>query len=150
MSRPRPRGSVAAATAGVLFAIALSLELWLILLAISSLTAVLVRQRLLARRGLPARLAGWAAHAPCGPSPPVALERAMAVDLAAVSGGHLDLLERAQLVVADSVDDPWRRALGEERLGRAHRLVAERALVGIAPRREPAAAWRTARAPSWP
>lgn len=44
-------------------------------------------------------------------------------------------------MLADSVDDPWRRALGEERLGRAHRLVSERALVGIAPRRESAGAW---------
>jgi hypothetical protein len=128
--------ALAVAGAGVVFAVAWSFGLWLIVLTLSSLAAVLARQRLHARRGLPARLAAWAAHAPRGPSTPIALEHAMAVDLAAVSQGHLDSLERAQAVLTHTAEDPWRRALGEERLATAHRLVVDGALVGVHCQRE--------------
>ncbi|HEV3402360.1 MAG TPA: hypothetical protein VG078_11115 [Acidimicrobiales bacterium] len=144
MSRAHRRRTLAVVGA-VEFAVAWYYGLWLVVLALSSAAAVLARQRFVARRGLPARLAAWAAHAPCGPSTPVALEHAMAVDLAAVSEGHLDSLERAQAVLAHTVEDPWRRALGEERLTRAQRLVGEGALVGVHPRVEsPVAALRRA------
>jgi hypothetical protein len=128
--RGRRRAEVAV-VAGLTFAVAWSFGLWFIVLALSSAAAILARQRFLARRGLPARLAAWAVHAPCGPSTPVALEHAMAVDLAAVSGGYLDCLARTQRMLALSVGDPWRRGLGEERLERAGRLVADGAFVGI-------------------
>jgi hypothetical protein len=134
--RAHRRGSIAILAAAALFAVAWSLELWLIVLTLCGAAAVLARQLVLARRRLPARLAAWAAHAPCGPSPPLALEHALAVDLATVSQGYLDSLERAHALLADRVDDRWRCALAAERLGRAQRLVVEGALVGIEPRRE--------------
>ena len=137
MGRAHRRGWIGVVAAAALFAVACSLGLWLIVLALCGAAAVLVRHRVLARRGLPARLAAWAAHAPCGPSPPLALEHAMAVDLAAVSRGYLDCLDRAVAVLADRVDDRWRCALGGERLARAQRLVADGELVGINPRSEP-------------
>jgi predicted small integral membrane protein len=137
MGRAHRRAWVGVVAAAALFAVACSLGLWLIVLALCGAAAVLARHRVLARRGLPARLAAWAAHAPCGPSPPRALEHALAVDLAAVSRGYLDCLDRAGAVLADRVDDRWRCALGTERLARAQRLVADGALVGISPRREP-------------
>ena len=86
-------------------------------------------------------MASWALHASCGPSTPSALEHVLAVDLAATCEGRLDCLERAQAVVASGVDDPWRRALGEERLARAHCLVANDALPGVTVRRESSVAW---------
>ena len=62
-----------------------------------------------------------------------------------MSQGQLDSLDRAQLIVADSVEDPWRRALAGERLARAEGLVAEGGLIGVSPRREkPIAALRRA------
>ena len=136
MSGARRRGALAATGGAVVFAVAWSFGLWLIVFALSSLAAGLARQRLLARRGLPVRLAVWAAHAPWGLSTPVALEHAMAVDLASVSRGHLDSLERAQAVLVRTAEDPWRRALGEQRLARAHRLVADGSLVGVHCRHE--------------
>ncbi len=131
MSRTRCRHAVTIAFGAALLAVAWSLGVWLVVLTLCSAGAVLTRQRLLARRGLPVRLAAWAVYAPCGPRPPVALEHALAADLAAVSQGHLESLQRAQAVLAESVDDPWHRALGEERLAAAHDLVTTGALVGI-------------------
>lgn len=110
--------------------------LWLLVLGLGSVGAVLVRHHLLTRRQLPARVAAWALHAPRGLSPPGALEHAIAVDLAAVSRGHLACFDLAQAVVAESVDDPWRRALAGERLARAHDLVAGGDLVGVRARQE--------------
>ncbi len=133
----RRRRSFLVVGAAVLFAVAWAFGLWLIVLVLFSAAVVTARQRLLARRGLPARLAAWAQHAPCGPATPVALEHAVSVDLAAISEGDLEALERAQGILADTVDDPWRRAPGEERLATAHRLVADGALVGIRRRVEP-------------
>ena len=135
-TRSRRRGSLIVTAAAFIFAVAWAFGLWLIVLLLLSAAAVLARQRVLARRGLPARLVAWAEHAPCGPATPVALEHAVSVDLAAISEGDLDALERAQAVLADTVEDPWRRALGEERLSTAHRLVARGALVGIRRRGE--------------
>lgn len=56
----------------------------------------------------------------------------IAVDLAVISEGHLDRLDRAQVVLRESVDDPWRRALADERLTRARNLVEGGRLVGVA------------------
>jgi hypothetical protein len=138
--RARRRGVIAVVAGAVLFVVAGSMGLWLIVLMLCSVAASVTRHRLLARRGLPARLAAWAVHAPCGPSTPAALEHAIAVDLAAISRGHMDVLERAQVALGDAVDDPWRRGLGEERLAAARRLVADGRLVGITPRRQSGAA----------
>jgi hypothetical protein len=147
MGRAHRRGSIAILAAAALFAVAWSLELWLIVLALCGAAAVLARHRVLARRGLPARLAAWAAHAPSGPSPPLALEHAMAVDLAAVSRGYLDCLERAHAVLADRVDDRWRCALGAERLARAQRLGGDDELGGNTPGGSPPAPGCAARRP---
>ena len=136
LRRTHLRASVALVAAGVLFAVAWSLGLWLIVLAVCGAAAALARQLVVVRRRLPARLAAWAAHAPCGLSSPLTLEHALAADLAAVSQGYLDSLERAHALLADRVDDRWRCALGGERLARAQRLVTEGVLVGIEPRGE--------------
>ncbi len=141
MSTARRRGTVAVGGGATVFAIAGWFGLWLIVLALVSAATVLFRRRLVTRRGLPARVAAFALHAPCGPSTPAALEHALAVDLAATCDGRLDCLERAQVVVAEGVDDPWRRALGQERLGRAHCLLTNGALPGVTVRRESNFAW---------
>jgi hypothetical protein len=119
-----------------LVALAWVFGLWLFVLGLASAGAVVVRHRILTLRQLPARVAAWALHAPRGLSPPVALEQAIAVDLAAVSQGQLDCLDRAQGVVAESVDDPWRRELAAERLARAHDLIAGGDIVGVTAREE--------------
>ncbi len=136
MSRSWRRFRFGALLYVLVVALAWVFGLWLFVLGLVSAGAVLLRHRVLTRRQLPARLAAWALHAPRGLSPPVALEHAIAVDLAAVSQGQLDCLDRAQCVVADSVDDPWRRALAAERLTRAHDLVAGGSLVGVSAREE--------------
>jgi hypothetical protein len=136
MSRTRRRGAGAMAVGAALFAVAWAMGLWLIVLGLVSAAKVLARQQLAARRGLPARVAAWALHAPRGPSTPGALEHALAVDLATSCDGRLDCLRRAQAVVAEGVDDAWRRALGEERLARAQRLVADGDIAGVTAHRE--------------
>ena len=125
---------------GLLFAVAWAFGLWLIVLGSFSAGVILIRQQVLARRQVPTRLAAWALHAPRGLSPPPALEHAITVDLAAVSQGHLDSLDRAQAVVANSVDDPWRRALAAERLAGARHVIAGDGLVGIKRRQDTPAA----------
>ena len=136
MSRPGYPWWAKAATSALALAAAWALGLSLIVLGMSSAAVVLARQRLLARRRLPVRLVAWALHAPRGPSPPMALEHAIAVDLAVVSEGYLDRLSRAEVVVGDCVDDPWRRALAVERLTMAQNLIESGRLVGVRPRRE--------------
>jgi len=120
----------------LVLAAALVLALWLFVVGLFSAGAVLFRHRVLTRRQLPARVAAWALSAPRGVSPPAAMEHAFAVDLAAVSQGYLDCLDRAQAVVAQRVEDPWRRALGAERLTRARDLVAGGAIAGVKAQRE--------------
>ena len=120
----------------VVLAVASVFGVWLFVLGLGSAGVALVRHRILARRQLPARLAAWAVHAPRGLSPPVALEHVIAVDLAAVSQGQVDCIHRAQSVVAGSIDDPWRRALANERLARAHDLVVRGGVVGVSARHE--------------
>jgi hypothetical protein len=137
MGRAHRRDWISVVAGAALLILAWSLGLWLIVLALCSAAAVVGRHRVFARRVLPARLAAWAAHAPYGPSPPIALEHALAVDLAAVSRGYLDCLERAHGVLAGRIDDRWRCALGAERLARAQRLVGDGQLMGLTPRREP-------------
>ena len=128
---------------GSLIALAMAaswgLGLWLIVFALFSAVVVLARQRLVSRHRLPIRLLAWALHAPHGPSPPVAIEHAIAVDLAVISEGHLDRLDRAQVVLRESVDDPWRRALADERLTMAKNLVESGRLVGVKPHHETSA-----------
>lgn len=128
---------------GSLLALAMAaswaLGLWLIVLGLFSVIVVLARQRFLSRHRLPIRLIAWALHAPHGPSPPVAIEHAIAVDLAVISEGHLDRLDRAQVVLGDAVDDPWRRALADERLTMARNLVESGRLVGVKPHHETSA-----------
>lgn len=139
----RPRGHwrwVRGSLSALAVAVAWALGLWLIVLGMFSAVVVLARQRFLARHRLPVRLVAWALHAPHGLSPPVALEHAIAVDLAVVSEGHLDRLDRAQLVLEDRVDDPWRRALAAERLTRAQNLIESDRLVGVRVRRQTSAA----------
>ena len=123
-------------------AAAWALGLWMIVLGIFSVVVVLARQRFLARHRLPVRLVAWAVHAPQGLSPPVALEHAIAVDLAVISEGHLDRLDRAQVVLGDEVDDAWRRALATERLTLAKNLIETGRLVGVSAGRETSAAGR--------
>ena len=88
---------------GSLLALAMAaswaLGLWLIVLGLFSVVVVRARQRFLSGHRLPIRLIAWALHAPHGPSPPVAIEHAIAVDLAVISEGHLDRLDRAQVVL---------------------------------------------------
>ena len=134
-------GSLRRFRVGVVFyaalvALAWVFGLWLFVLGLASAGAVVVRHRILTLRQLPARVAAWALHAPRGLSPPAALEHAIAVDLAAVSQGQLDCLDRAQTVVAENVDDPWRRELAAERLARAHDLIAGGDIVGVTARQE--------------
>ena len=128
---------------GSLIALAMAaswaLGLWLIVLALFSAVVVLARQCVLSRHRLPIRLLAWALHAPHGPNPPVAIEHAIAVDLAVISEGHLDCLDRAQVVLRDGVDDPWRRALAEERLTIAKSLVQSGCLAGVKPHQETSA-----------
>ena len=101
MRRPRYPWWAKASMSALALGAAWVLGLWLIVLGISSAAVVFARQRLLARQRLPVRLVAWALHAPRGPSPPVALEHAIAVDLAVVSEGNLDRLDRAEVVVGD-------------------------------------------------
>lgn len=136
MSGPWRRFRVGVVVYAVVMAVAWVFGLWLFVLGLASAGAVQVRHRILILRQLPTRVAAWAVHAPRGLSPPVALEHAIAVDLAAVSQGQLDCLDRAQAVVAASVDDPWRRALAAERLARAHDLIAGGDIVGVRARPE--------------
>lgn len=125
------RRAAAVAYAVAMLTVAWSLGLWLVVITLSSAAAVVARRWLVTRRELPGRIAAWALHAPYGLSPPVALEHALAVDLAIVSQGHLDSLERARAQLGERVDDPWRRALGEERLTTARRLVSNGALTCV-------------------
>lgn len=127
---------VGAPTAAATLALALAFELWLVVLAMFSGAAVLVRYHVLARRRVPPRLTAWAMHAPLGRCLPEALEHAIAVDLAVLCWGHIDCLARARTIVEDGVDDPWRRELATERLQRAQDLLADGCLVGVSPRLE--------------
>ena len=133
--RWRARGSLIALAMVASWA----LGLWLVVLGLFSMVVVLCRQRFLSRHRLPIRLIAWAVHAPHGPSPPVAIEHAIAVDLAVISEGHLDRLDRAQVALGDAVDDPWRRALADERLTMAKNLVESGRLVGVKPHHDTSA-----------
>lgn len=140
MRRRGHRRWVRASLSALAVAAAWALGLWLIVLGSFSAVVVLGRRRFRARQRLPVRLVAWALHAPHGLSPPVALEHAVAVDLAVISEGHLDRLDRAQVVLADCVDDPWRRGLGAERLTMAQDVIERGRLVGVMARREPTGA----------
>lgn len=105
------------------FAAAWHFGLWMVVAAGLSAAGTLVHGDVSHRWWLESRLAAWALHAPHGRCPPQGLEGAISPDLAAISGGDLDVIDRGQRLVEADSRDPWQRAMASERLTAAADLV---------------------------
>lgn len=105
------------------FAAAWHFGLWMVVAAGLSAGGTLVHGDVSHRWWLESRLAAWALHAPHGRCPPQGLEGAISPDLAAISGGDLDVIDRGQRLVEADSRDPWQRAMASERLTAAADLV---------------------------
>ncbi len=105
------------------FAAAWHLGLWVVLAAGLSAAVTLAHGGVSRGRWLSSRSAAWALHAPHGVCSPAGLERAVCADLAAISGGDLDVLNCAQRLVEADNRDLWQGALASERLSAAADLV---------------------------
>lgn len=113
---------IATLALGAAFAGAWHLKLWLIVVTMAAVAVALAVCERLGESALAQRAAAWALYAPHGVTEGSDIEGTIVADLASTAVADTTLLEASAACVANTIADPWLRALATERLQLAKNL----------------------------